>query len=225
TVASSAAAISRTPHSASPSAPSARWSPTCSCPAVAAWWPSTAWTGTAIRSFPAAGAGSCCSNTAATTSSSTCPADGPRCPWSCPRRSDPTTSVRPGTHTAPNTEGPTAEAAIPLRPPPAGREPVHDRPRSEPGTVEAFDAVDVIAAKRDGRALSKEQIDWVIDAYTRGVVAEEQMAALSMAIFINDMEASEIADWTQAMIASGERMDFSSLSRPTSDKHSTGGVG
>ncbi|HJA60118.1 MULTISPECIES: thymidine phosphorylase [unclassified Brevibacterium] len=92
-------------------------------------------------------------------------------------------------------------------------------------TVEAFDAVDVIAAKRDGRALSKEQIDWVIDAYTRGVVAEEQMAALAMAIFINDMEASEIADWTQAMIASGERMDFSSLSRPTSDKHSTGGVG
>ena len=92
-------------------------------------------------------------------------------------------------------------------------------------TVEAFDAVDVIAAKRDGRALRKEQIDWVIDAYTRGVVAEEQMAALAMAIFINDMDPSEIADWTQAMIASGERMDFSSLSRPTSDKHSTGGVG
>ncbi|MFP3394708.1 thymidine phosphorylase [Brevibacterium sp. SIMBA_078] len=92
-------------------------------------------------------------------------------------------------------------------------------------TVEAFDTVDVIAAKRDGRALSKEQIDWVIDAYTRGVVAEEQMAALAMAIFINDMEPSEIADWTQAMIASGERMDFSTLSRPTSDKHSTGGVG
>ncbi|WP_209371388.1 thymidine phosphorylase [Brevibacterium renqingii] len=92
-------------------------------------------------------------------------------------------------------------------------------------TAEAFDAVDVIAAKRDGRALRKEQIDWVIDAYTRGVVAEEQMAALAMAIFINDMDPSEIADWTQAMIASGERMDFSSLSRPTSDKHSTGGVG
>ncbi|WP_209323474.1 thymidine phosphorylase [Brevibacterium renqingii] len=92
-------------------------------------------------------------------------------------------------------------------------------------TAEAFDAVDVIAAKRDGRALSKEQINWVIDAYTRGVVAEEQMAALAMAIFINDMDPSEIADWTQAMIASGERMDFSGLSRPTSDKHSTGGVG
>ena len=92
-------------------------------------------------------------------------------------------------------------------------------------SVEAFDTVDVIAAKRDGRALSKEQIDWVIDAYTRGAVAEEQMAALAMAIFINDMEPEEIAHWTQAMIDSGERMDFSSLSRPTSDKHSTGGVG
>lgn len=56
-------------------------------------------------------------------------------------------------------------------------------------TVEAFDAVDVIAAKRDGRTLSKDQIDWVIDAYTRGVVADEQMAALAMAIFLNDMGA------------------------------------
>ncbi|WP_181273195.1 thymidine phosphorylase [Brevibacterium oceani] len=92
-------------------------------------------------------------------------------------------------------------------------------------TVEAFDAVDVIATKRDGKALSREHIDWVIDAYTRGAVADEQMAALAMAIFINDMEPREIADWTQAMIASGERMDFSTLSRPTSDKHSTGGVG
>ena len=92
-------------------------------------------------------------------------------------------------------------------------------------SVEAFDTVDVIAAKRDGRALSKQQIDWVIDAYTRGAVADEQMAALAMAIFINDMAPDEIAHWTQAMIDSGERMDFSSLTRPTSDKHSTGGVG
>ncbi len=92
-------------------------------------------------------------------------------------------------------------------------------------TVEAFDAVEVIAAKRDGHRLSTAQINWVIDAYTRGIVADEQMAALAMAIFINDMEPEEIADWTQAMIASGQRMDFSSLSRPTSDKHSTGGVG
>src|SRR5881409_1452567 len=68
-------------------------------------------------------------------------------------------------------------------------------------------------------------IDWVIDAYTRGVVADEQMSALAMAILLNGMNRTEIARWTAAMIASGERMDFSSLSRPTADKHSTGGVG
>lgn len=93
------------------------------------------------------------------------------------------------------------------------------------GAVEAFDAVDVIRAKRDGGRLSDAQIDWVIDAYTRGVVAECQMAALAMAIYLNGMERAEIVRWTDAMIASGERMDFSALSKPTSDKHSTGGVG
>ncbi|MDE9367083.1 thymidine phosphorylase [Luteipulveratus sp. YIM 133132] len=90
---------------------------------------------------------------------------------------------------------------------------------------EAFDAVDVIRAKRDRQPLSDEQIDWVIDAYTRGAVADEQMSALAMAVLLNGMERREIARWTDAMIASGERMDFSSLSRPTADKHSTGGVG
>ncbi|WP_315095123.1 thymidine phosphorylase [uncultured Cellulomonas sp.] len=92
-------------------------------------------------------------------------------------------------------------------------------------STEAFDAVDVIVTKRDGHRLSDAQIDWVIDAYTRGVVAEEQMSALNMAILLNGMDRSEIARWTAAMIASGERMDFSGLSRPTADKHSTGGVG
>ena len=87
------------------------------------------------------------------------------------------------------------------------------------------DAVEVISAKRDRNELSDSQIDWVIDAYTRGEVADEQMAALAMAILLNGMDRREIARWTDAMIASGERMDFSSLSRPTSDKHSTGGVG
>ncbi len=87
------------------------------------------------------------------------------------------------------------------------------------------DAVEVIAAKRDGHALSESQIDWVVDAYTRGEVADEQMSALAMAILLNGMDRREIARWTAAMIASGERMDFSSLSRPTADKHSTGGVG
>ena len=90
---------------------------------------------------------------------------------------------------------------------------------------ERFDAVDIIRTKRDRQVLSTEQIDWVIDAYTRGVVAEEQMSALAMAIFLNGMNQDEISTWTQAMINSGETMDFSSLSRPTADKHSTGGVG
>jgi thymidine phosphorylase len=94
-----------------------------------------------------------------------------------------------------------------------------------PGGVEPYDAVDVIRTKRDGGALEDAQIDWVIDAYTRGVVAEQQMAALAMAIFLRGMERREIARWTAAMIASGERMDFGALSRPTTDKHSTGGVG
>src|SRR5690242_13990277 len=90
---------------------------------------------------------------------------------------------------------------------------------------EAFDAVDVIIAKRGKGELSDSQIDWVLDAYTRGAVADEQMAALAMAIMLNGMGRREIGRWTAAMIASGERMDFSSLSRPTADKHSTGGVG
>ena len=90
---------------------------------------------------------------------------------------------------------------------------------------EAFDAVDVISAKRDRAELSDSQIDWVIDAYTRGAVAEEQMSALAMAIYLNGMSPREIARWADAMIRSGERLDFSGLSRPTSDKHSTGGVG
>jgi thymidine phosphorylase len=87
------------------------------------------------------------------------------------------------------------------------------------------DAVEVIQTKRDGHGLSDSQIDWVVDAYTRGDVADEQMSALAMAILLRGMDRGEISRWTQAMIASGERMDFSGLSRPTADKHSTGGVG
>ncbi len=91
--------------------------------------------------------------------------------------------------------------------------------------VEPFSAVDVIVAKRDRRELTDEQVDWVVDAYTRGVVADEQMSALAMAVLLNGMTARETARWTAAMIASGERMDFSGLGRLTADKHSTGGVG
>src|SRR5688572_28129874 len=90
---------------------------------------------------------------------------------------------------------------------------------------ERHDAVEVIIAKRDGAELSPSQIDWVIDAYTRGEVADEQMSALAMAILLNGMNRREISRWTAAMIASGERMNFDSLSKPTTDKHSTGGVG
>jgi len=91
--------------------------------------------------------------------------------------------------------------------------------------VEAFSAAEVIAAKRDKHVLTDAQIDWVIDAYTRGAVADEQMSALLMAILLNGMQSQEISRWTDAMINSGERMNWSALSRPTVDKHSTGGVG
>ena len=86
-------------------------------------------------------------------------------------------------------------------------------------------AVDVIIAKRDGSVLSDEQIDWVVAAYTRGEVAEEQMSALTMAILLKGMSQTEIARWTAAMIDSGIRLDLSTVGRPTVDKHSTGGVG
>ncbi|MGH3356829.1 MAG: thymidine phosphorylase [Nocardioidaceae bacterium] len=91
--------------------------------------------------------------------------------------------------------------------------------------AEPHDAVEIIVTKRDGGELSDSQIDWVIDAYTRGVVADEQASALAMAILLNGMNRREIKRWTAAMTASGERLDFSGLSRPTADKHSTGGVG
>ncbi|HEU4541477.1 MAG TPA: thymidine phosphorylase [Jiangellaceae bacterium] len=90
---------------------------------------------------------------------------------------------------------------------------------------EPFDAVDVIRTKRDRAELSDAQIDWVVDAYTRGVVADEQMSALAMAILLNGMSRREIVRWTAAMVASGTRMDWSGVGRPTTDKHSTGGVG
>lgn len=78
--------------------------------------------------------------------------------------------------------------------------------------------------------LSDDAIDWVIDNYTRGRVADEQMSALLMAIFLRGMTPGEITRWTAAMVNSGERFDFTDLERdgrPLAlvDKHSTGGVG
>lgn len=96
-----------------------------------------------------------------------------------------------------------------------------------------LDAPTVIRTKRDGGVLSDAAIDWVIDGYTHGRVADEQMSALLMAIFLKGMVPAEIARWTAAMVNSGERFDFTDLrraaapSRPLAlvDKHSTGGVG
>jgi thymidine phosphorylase len=87
------------------------------------------------------------------------------------------------------------------------------------------DAVDLIRAKRDGGILSSADIGWLIDAYTAGAVADEQMSALLMAIFFRGLEPAELRAWTRAMISSGERLDLSGLAAPTVDKHSTGGVG
>jgi thymidine phosphorylase len=89
----------------------------------------------------------------------------------------------------------------------------------------AASAPELIRIKRDGQRLSENQINALIDGYTRGEIAEEQMSALAMAIFFRGLDDAELAAWTAAMIASGERLDFSGLSRPTTDKHSTGGVG
>ena len=90
---------------------------------------------------------------------------------------------------------------------------------------EPFDVVDLIRRKRDGGELEGAEIDWLVSRYASGYVGDEQMAALAMAVFLNGMQRREIRDLTLAMIASGERMDFAALSKPTVDKHSTGGVG
>jgi len=91
--------------------------------------------------------------------------------------------------------------------------------------AELFSAAQVIAIKRDKLELSEPAIKWFVDAYVRGVVAEEQMAAMAMAILLNGMNPTELSNWTKAYIDSGTTMNWSALGRPTADKHSTGGVG
>lgn len=91
--------------------------------------------------------------------------------------------------------------------------------------IEPFDVVDLIRTKRDKGVLTTAQINWMVDAYTRGYIADEQMSAMTMAIFLNGMQRDEIRDLTLAMVASGTRLDFSGLAKKTTDKHSTGGVG
>nr|WP_314843842.1 thymidine phosphorylase [uncultured Microbacterium sp.] len=92
-------------------------------------------------------------------------------------------------------------------------------------TVEPYDAVDVIRAKRDGGVVPEAALRWMVDAYTRGYVSDAQMASFAMAVFQRGMQRDEIRVLTDAMIASGERMSFATLGKKTVDKHSTGGVG
>jgi thymidine phosphorylase len=114
----------------------------------------------------------------------------------------------------------------PSQPEPYSPEPYSPEPFSpEPNSPEPFSAVELIRTKRDGGVLGDAEVDWLIDAYTRGTVGDEQMAAMTMAIFFRGLTRPELVRWTDAMISSGNRLDFSSLSRPTADKHSTGGVG
>jgi thymidine phosphorylase len=87
------------------------------------------------------------------------------------------------------------------------------------------DAVSLIRAKRDGQPLADDDIRWLFEAYARHEVADEQMSALLMAIYFRGLDRAELRTWTAAMIASGDRLDLSSVGRPTVDKHSTGGVG
>lgn len=87
------------------------------------------------------------------------------------------------------------------------------------------DVVDLIRTKRDGGELTDSEITWLIESYTDGTVADEQMSAMAMAVLFRGLDDRELSTWTTAMIQTGERLDFSGLSRPTADKHSTGGVG
>ncbi len=87
------------------------------------------------------------------------------------------------------------------------------------------DAATLIRAKRDGHRLADDDIRWLFEAYARHEVADEQMSALLMAIYFRGLDGAELRTWTAAMIASGNRLDLSSIARPTVDKHSTGGVG
>ncbi len=91
--------------------------------------------------------------------------------------------------------------------------------------MESYDAVDIIRSQRDGKAITEGEIRWLVDAYTRGYVMDAQMSAFTMAVLLNGLGRDQIRVLTDAMIASGERMDFGSLGKVTVDKHSTGGVG
>ena len=88
-----------------------------------------------------------------------------------------------------------------------------------------FDPREVIAAKRDGHALSSEQIETFIARYAAGDVPDEQAASLLMAVVLRGLERPELVAWTRAMLESGARLELDSGGRPKVDKHSTGGIG
>lgn len=85
--------------------------------------------------------------------------------------------------------------------------------------------VDLIAKKRDGQSLSKEEIEWIVTGYTNGEIPDYQMSALTMAIFYQDMIDQEITDLTLAMANSGDVVNLENIEGIKVDKHSTGGVG
>ena len=88
-----------------------------------------------------------------------------------------------------------------------------------------MNAVELIQRKRDRGVLTDDEISWLIRSYTSGAITDYQMAAMAMAIFLNGLEPSELVDWTRAMLHSGDVLDFSDITLPKVDKHSTGGVG
>ena len=106
------------------------------------------------------------------------------------------------------------------------RDEAHPPAPAHPAAAEhRYDMVDLIRAKRDGQPIPLDAVDWLVDAYTRGRVPDEQMSAYLMAVVWRGMSDAELDRWTAAMVASGERLDLTGLGRPTVDKHSTGGVG
>ena len=97
-------------------------------------------------------------------------------------------------------------------------------PRRPPGPA-TYAVIDLIRAKRDGQPLTGDAIRWLMGAYLAGQVADEQMAALLMAIYFRGLSAAELRAWTTAMVESGDQLDLAPIGLPTVDKHSTGGVG
>jgi pyrimidine-nucleoside phosphorylase len=84
---------------------------------------------------------------------------------------------------------------------------------------------DVIRKKRDGNTLSHDEIRFFVDGVTKGTIADYQISALLMAIYLNGMDEDEQQTLTEAMLNSGNILDFSEIPKPKADKHSTGGVG